>query len=89
MEMTMDERAMKPSVAYEDARSLSALLKARREEMKLRQEDVAAQTGLSQQDISNSERLNPMSGFRLYNFLILLRFYGIEPNEAARILKLL
>lgn len=88
MEMTQ-ERVMKQSVAYEDARALSNMLKERRAEMGLKQEDVAAQTGLSQQDISNSERLNPMSGFRLYNFLILLRFYGIEPNEAARVLKLI
>lgn len=88
MEMTQ-ERAIKQAVRYEDARALSAMLKEHRTEMGLRQEEVAAQTGLSQQDISNSERLNPMSGFRLFNFLILLRFYGIEPNEAARILKLI
>lgn len=87
--MDVQVRPKTELVTYDAARALSKMLRERREKMGKTQLEVAADTGLKQQDVSTSERMNPLSGIRVFTFLTLLRYYKIEPNEAARTLGLM
>lgn len=77
------------ALEYDKVRELTVALRERRIAMDKTQEQVGVDTGLSQQFISTSERLNPNSGIRAFEFFRLLKYYGMEPNEAAKLLGLL
>lgn len=80
---------MKKELEYEKVRELGELLEELRRKKGKTQTEVAKETGFSQQFISTTERLNPHAGVRFFDMLEYLRYYDLEPNEAARILGLL
>ena len=77
------------ALEYERVKAFGAMLETRRKALGVTQMQVGEATGLSQQFVSVSERLNPNSGIRAFELFRLLKYYGIKPNEAARVLGLL